>query len=76
MGKLYKKGLTQKEVKSKEGQRNFLYSNKGVNRCPSLGFDINSKNIPEEIRINHLAGILVRIFLSQKSHEQRNTNRE
>ena len=76
MSKLYKKGLTQKDVKSKEGQRNFLYSNKGVNRCPSLGFDINSKNIPEEIRIDHLAGILVRIFLGQKTYEERNKFRE
>lgn len=76
MVKQYKKGLTPKELKSKEGQQNYLYCNKDVNRCPSLGFDINSKNIPEEIRIDHLAGILVRIFLNQKTHEERNTNRE
>lgn len=76
MGKQHKEYLTQSKIKSKEGQRNFLCCNKSVNRCPSLGFNINSKTIPDEIRIDHLAGILVRIFLSQQTHEQHNHNGE
>lgn len=59
------------EIESKEEQRNLLSSNNGVHRCSSLGFNPNSDLISEEVALDYLAGILVRIFLSQQKNENK-----
>jgi len=72
MSKLYSKEKnTKKTIESNEEQRNLLYSNNGVHRCSSLGFNPNSDLISDEVALDYLAGILVRIFLSQQKNENK-----
>lgn len=50
----------------KEGQRDFLCSNKVSHRCPSLG--VNTED-PEDAKIEYLADILIGIYLDKKRND-------
>ncbi len=59
------------KVESKEGERQLLSCNEANVRSPSLGFNSNAPLITEKMQLDHLAKILVGIFLEQKQHERR-----
>lgn len=54
-------------IEPKEGQRQFLCSNKTPKRCPSLDFT-SLDNSSEMEAVDCLAGILVSILLDRKKH--------
>ncbi len=53
-------------IVSKEGERGLLRSSNVDSRSPSLDFNPNCEFVTEDIAIDHLARILVDIFLSQE----------
>lgn len=64
------------KVEAKEGQREHLCSNNVDLRCPSLVFNSNSKLVSDEMALDYLANILVRIFLSQQKEYVEHIKRE
>ena len=67
---LRKKKNHTKDIESKEGQRNFLCSNKGDGRCPSLGFNSNNEMVTDDMLLDYYASLLVRAAL-HKIHNER-----
>jgi hypothetical protein len=56
-----------KDFIPEEGQRDLLCRNKKSLRCPSLG--INPNEATEDMLLDYLASILVKIYLRQKENE-------
>lgn len=72
MKKLHKRQvLATKGLESKEGERRRLCSNNVNTRSPSLGFNSNDSTVSVDMALDHLAEILVEIYL----HEQSNGNK-
>jgi hypothetical protein len=69
MNMLRKRKNHTKHIESKEGQRNFLCSNKGDGRCPSLGF--NSNDLSEDMALDIYARLLIRAALNQIRNERK-----
>jgi hypothetical protein len=67
---LRKKDTQDQIIECKEEQRDFLCSNKGSDRCSSLGF--NSIDDPIEASLDYLASILVEAYLELKDSEHTN----
>lgn len=59
------------KVESKEGERQLLSCNKANVRSSSLDFNSNAPLVTEKMQLDHLAKILIAIFLEQKRHERR-----
>jgi hypothetical protein len=64
------KTAIKKGLENKEEQRNLLCCNKGSSRCSSLQFNSNSPLVTEDIAMDYLAGVLVKIFLYHKNRER------
>lgn len=63
------------KVESKEEQRNLLRRSKDTGRCSSLGFfNPNDPLISDEMALDYLANIIVRIYLAQQRNEQKGSD--
>ncbi|MEI7765445.1 MAG: hypothetical protein WCI93_02555 [bacterium] len=69
MSRLHKKLISDYYLAPKEGQRDFLCSNKESHRCPSLS---SNNKLSEDESLNYLASILVEAFLDKKEYERNN----
>ena len=70
MKKLHRRKNLTNQIESKEGQRNFLCSNKGDGRCPSLGLNSNNELVTDDMLLDFYASLLVRASMNKIRNER------